>query len=122
MIKTNRFAYFIAVFLSFSSQAVASQIIRASDVCVRNFFPEGANMNPCADGSGMFRKVVSAQDENQSICTKIYEERLCQVSPQEYRYVETADHQMVCTVNFHQEGIAEYCDSHPKVFSWARGL
>ena len=78
-------------------------------------------MNPCNGERTLFRKVISAEDETKAICTKAYEDRLCQTSPKEYRYVETPEHEMICTVNFHQEGIAEYCYSNPKVFSWARG-
>lgn len=100
---------------------LAAEPPRESDVCVRNFYPEGSGMNPCDGDRGMFRKVVSADDQTMSICTKAYEDRLCEVSPREYRYVETADQEVICTVNFHQEGIAEYCYSNPKVFSWARG-
>jgi ribosomal protein L25 (general stress protein Ctc) len=113
---------FVFCLSSFTTQsASAAEPPRANDVCVRNFYPEGSNMNPCSGERTMFRKVISAEDEAKSICTKAYEDRLCEVSPKEYRYVETAEHEVICTVNFHQEGIAEYCYSNPKVFSWARG-
>jgi hypothetical protein len=113
---------FVFCLFSFTTQsASAAEPPRANDVCVRNFYPEGSNMNPCSGERTMFRKVISAEDEAKSICTKAYEDRLCQASPKEYRYVETAEHEVICTVNFHQEGIAEYCYSNPKVFSWARG-
>jgi len=78
-------------------------------------------MNPCEDRTSAFKEVVSADDETKVICTKAYEDRLCQTSPREYRYVDAINGQLICTVNFHQEGIAEYCYSNPKVFSWARG-
>jgi len=113
------FFYFILVLTS--QLGTAAEPPRVTDVCVRNFFPEGSNMNPCNGERTLFQKVISAEDETKSICTKAYEDRLCQTSPQEYRYVETAEHGVICTVNFHQEGIAEYCYSNPKVFSWARG-
>jgi hypothetical protein len=112
---------FLAVCLTGFETAFGSEPPRATDICVRNFFPEGANMNPCDGSRAEFQKVISADDESKSICTKLYEDRLCQTASKEYRFVETTDHRFVCTVNFHQEGIAEYCYSHPKVFSWARG-
>ena len=113
---------FVFCLSSFTTQsASAAEPPRANDVCVRNFYPEGSNMNPCSGERTMFRKVISAEDETKSICTKAYEDRLCEASPKEYRFVETSEHGVICTVNFHQEGIAEYCYSNPKVFSWARG-
>lgn len=99
----------------------SAEVTRAEDVCVRNFFPEGSEINPCDSHDSRFREVISAHDDSTSICTKGYENRLCQMSPKEYRYVETVDHAVICTVNFHQEGVSKYCDTNPKVFSWARG-
>lgn len=119
--KFNGFAMMLSAGLLGVDPVSAAEPPRATDVCVRNFFPEGANMNPCDGGRAEFQKVISADDESKSICTKVYEDRLCQTASKEYRLVETADHRLVCTVNFHQEGISEYCYSHPKVFSWARG-
>ena len=112
---------FVAGVTMLSMEAMATEPPRATDVCVRNFFPEGAGLNPCDGDTPAFRNVVSAEDPSKAICTKAYEERLCESSPREYRYVETTDHKVICTVNFHQEGIAEYCYSNPKVFSWAQG-
>ena len=111
----------IVWFWSFAVAAFGAEPPRDTDVCVRNFYPEGSGMNPCLGERSMFREVISAEDETKSICTKAYEDRLCQTSPKEYRYVETSEQEVICTVNFHQEGIAEYCYSNPKIFSWARG-
>jgi hypothetical protein len=119
--KSNAFLVSYIMALIGFQPAIAAEPPRATDVCVRNFFPEGANMNPCDGSRAEFRKVINAEDDSRSICTKVYEDRLCQTASKEYRFVETPDHGFVCTVNFHQEGIAEYCYSHPKVFSWARG-
>jgi hypothetical protein len=112
----------ILVPAGFSDFAYAAEPPRSDAVCVRNFFPEGSGINPCEPGSKFFRPVVSLDNETQSICTKVYEDRLCQQSPREYRLVRTADGASICTVNFHQEGIAEYCYSNPKIFSWASGV
>lgn len=105
----------------FSGIGRADEPPRASDVCVRNFYPEGSTMNPCNGGRALFRKVLSAEDYARAICTKAYEDMLCEVSPREYRFVETADGGSICTVNFHQSGVGEYCFSNPKEFSWAKG-
>lgn len=95
---------------------------RSDAVCVRNFFPDGSGMNPCEPGSKVFRLTISFDDESQTICTKAYEDRLCTQSPREYRLVRAADGEPICTVNFHQEGIAEYCYSNPRIFSWVAGF
>lgn len=119
--KFNGLPMIISTCLLVGVPTFGAELPRATDVCVRNFFPEGANMNPCDGGRAEFQKVISAEDDSRSVCTKVYEDRLCQAASKEYRFVETPDHRFVCTVNFHQEGISEYCYSHPKVFSWARG-
>lgn len=109
------------IMLGLSSGIMAAESPGELDVCVRNFYPEGSQMNPCNGGRGLFRKVLSADDETRAICTKAYEDMLCDVSPREYRRVVTADGDFICTVHFHQPGVGEYCYSNPKEFSWAKG-
>lgn len=107
---------------SFSDRIQGAEPPRSDAVCVRNFFPEGAGINPCEPGSKFFHLALSLDDDSKHICTKMYEDRLCAQSPREYRFVRAADGSSFCTVNFHQEGIAEYCYSSPKIFSWAAGF
>jgi hypothetical protein len=94
---------------------------RSDAVCVRNFFPEGSGMNPCEPGSKVFRLALTLDEGSTYVCTKVYEDRLCTQSPKEYRFVRAADGAHFCTVNFHQEGIAEYCYSNPRIFAWVTG-
>ena len=107
--------------LSANGTALAAEPPHPTDVCVRNFFPEGSGMNPCESNRTIFRDVLSSEEQGKTICTKAYEDKFCSTTSKEYRYVEAADGEVICTVNFHQEGIAEYCYSSPKIFSWAKG-
>ena len=94
-------------------------------VCVRNFIPQEPKFAEAADASlkdydDIFVRVLPAQNRAMEILTKKYEPFYCSTSPKEFNWVLTLDEQKICTVDFHQEGITEYCYSNPKIFSWAR--
>lgn len=92
-------------------------------VCVREFFGDGGGVNPCRQQGGLFVKVINADspdDPGSYICTKAYDESYCETAPREFKHVETLDHESICTTDFHQPGVGEYCYSSPKIFKWAR--
>ena len=94
-------------------------------VCVRNFVPQESDLTGAAspsqkDYDDIFVRVLPAENRDMVILTKKYEPFYCSTSPKEFKWVITLDEQKICTVDFHQEGITEYCYSNPKIFSWAR--
>ena len=91
-------------------------------VCVRNFIPQESKPADASltDYDDIFVRVLPAESRDMEILTKKYEPFYCSTSPKEFKWVLTLDEQKICTVDFHQEGITEYCYSNPKIFSWAR--
>lgn len=103
--------------------AVAKPPPSPQHVCVREFFNDDGGVNPCRQQGGVFVKVVSADNPDDAgayICTKAYAESYCDSAPNEFKHVETLDAQAICTTDFHQPGVGEYCYDAPKIFKWAR--
>ena len=101
---------FIASFVTVASLAQSEP----GRVCVRNFYVTSAE-----DASLPLVQVRSAEDPPREIWTRTYAESMCQTAPVEFRHVTTITGQKICTVEFHQPGISEYCTSNPRIFAWA---
>ena len=111
--------------IAVSSSAFARPAPSPEYVCVRNFIPQESGMDDTGnavskDYDDIFVRVLPAENRAMEILTKKYEPFYCSTSPKEFNWVLTLDEQKICTVDFHQEGITEYCYSNPKIFSWAR--
>jgi hypothetical protein len=112
-------------FFAVSSSSFARPAPSPDYVCVRNFIPQDSKAAEAADASltdydDIFVHVLPAENREMEILTKQYEPFYCSTSPKEFKWVLTLDERKICTVDFHQEGITEYCYSNPKIFSWAR--
>ena len=108
--------------IAVSSSAFARPAPGPEYVCVRNFIPQDSKAVDASltDYDDIFVRVLPAENRDMEILTKKYEPFYCSTSPKEFKWVLTLDEQKICTVDFHQEGITEYCYSNPKIFSWAR--
>jgi hypothetical protein len=84
-------------------------------VCVRNFY-----VTALAETAVPLVQVQSAEDPPRAIWTRAYAESMCQTAPVEFRHVTTITGQKICTVEFHQPGISEYCTTNPRIFAWAK--
>ena len=84
-------------------------------VCVRSFAP---NLD-ATEMSDHFVYVKPADRGTGLIYTKLYAASMCETAPKEFKWVQGASGEKICTVDFHQEGVSEYCYSNPKIFSWA---
>jgi hypothetical protein len=85
-----------------------------SRVCVRNFYVTNA-----LETTMPLVQVRSTDDPPREIWTRPYQDTLCQTAPEEFRHVTSITGQKICTVEFHQPGISEYCTSNPRIFAWA---
>ena len=84
-------------------------------VCVRNFY-----VTDLTEAAVPLVQVRSADDPPREIWTRAYAESMCQTAPVEFRHVATITGQKICTVEFHQPGISEYCTTNPRIFAWAK--
>jgi hypothetical protein len=88
-------------------------------ICVRNFYA-GVSEAVAEDVMRQnFVRVQPADRGNGVIFTKSYSASFCSASPREFKWVMAASGEKICTCDFHQEGVAEYCYSNPKIFAWA---
>jgi hypothetical protein len=88
-------------------------------VCVRNFVT-GLNHDEVKGvNNPQLIRVIPADGSQTLIYTKSYAASFCTASPQEFKWVQAASGETICTCDFHQEGVAEYCYSNPKIFAWA---
>ncbi len=88
-------------------------------VCVRNFAASAEQHSSQDVKAGDFVRVRPADRGQSLIYTKKYAPSFCSTAPQEFKWVETMSGDKICTCDFHQEGVAEYCYSNPKIFAWA---
>ena len=87
------------------------------EICARKF--NAGNLDPCAtSNTQFFRYIEPIEDSEDTVCTKIYEERYCEDSPAAFRHVLDTEKNVVCTVNFHSPPQHQYCDTSPNEFKW----
>ena len=84
-------------------------------VCVRNFAPNSKT----SELPDLFVFVKPADRGNGQIYTKRYDASYCETAPASFKWVQGTSGEKICACEFHQERIAEYCYSNPKIFSWA---
>ena len=83
-------------------------------VCVRNY-PSDAEVSPCKKFPESYTYVIpwkpEIEDDSQ-VCTRIYGETYCEISPNEYRRIPTVDGKTICALDFDQPGIkTNFCES-----------
>ncbi len=95
-----------------------------SKVCVRNY-PADADVSPCKRFPEAYTYVIPWKpdfSDDSQVCTRIYGETYCDISPKEYVRIPTVDGRTICALDFDQPGVSDFCRSVPDFYHWVMGL
>lgn len=110
----------LSMLLFISSAAMASP----PKVCVRNY-PADADVSPCKRFPESYTYAIPWKpdlEDDSMVCTRIYGETYCDISPKEYVRIPTVDGKTICVLNFDQPGVANFCQSVSDFYHWVVGL
>lgn len=104
----------LAVALLLSSSGFAAE----NRFCVRNYLGDSAE-NPCDRFPEFYVYVTPYPGVQKRVCARIYAEFYCDQS-KTYGHVQTEDKSKgICTVNYDQPGVANFCEDLPEYYDYA---
>lgn len=110
--------------LSILFLANAAILASPAKVCVRNY-PADAEVSPCRRFPDAYTYVIpwkpGLADDSQ-VCTRIYGDTYCDVSPKEYVRIPTVDGRTICALDFNQPPVSDFCVTIPDFYHWVMGL
>ena len=98
--------------LGFSLSALA-----ADPMCVRNYAKQGAE-SVCENQKQFYASVTHLINAESKVCTRIYADFYCETAPKEYQKVMTTDRREICTLNYNQPPVANFCESVPEFYDY----
>lgn len=111
------------VALTVGISAFASAQDDATDVCIRNFFEPATKYDPCdRDQSGRYHYVQNVDDATATICAAAYPDYNCEMASDTFNLVETMTDGNICTMNYDQPGVGNYCTSSPGLYQYGPGV
>ncbi len=89
-------------------------------VCVQNYLATG--VNPCERGIPNFAYLYFDEDPDQVVCAKIHADSNCKNGANSFDHVYTIDHEIVCTVDFHNPPHSMSCATSPDNYDWVTAV
>lgn len=100
------------------SLLVFSTLSHAADpMCVRNYAKQGGG-SICTSYKEFYALVHHYENKETDVCTRIYADFYCENAPKEYERVVTLENKTICTLNYNQPGVANYCESAPQFYDY----
>src|SRR5262245_41810808 len=91
----------------------------ASKICVKNYVGAGGT-NPCEVPDKKYVYVAPWPGVEELVCARVYEGFYCDQNEPAFSRVLTEDKAgSICTVNFEQPGISNFCVDNPKSYLYA---
>lgn len=89
-------------------------------ICVRNYLKGQKDYDPCAnlaDYGYAYAKPIPGETEGK-ICTRVYSEFYCGMAKTSYVHIPTASGGKICTMDYNQPGVINYCKSVPQYYDY----
>ncbi len=101
--------------LLFVSLIVSLVATAAEPICVRNY---GEAI--CGQFPDTYTMVKPLEEEDLTICARIYSAFFCAGSKKEYNLVESVKGETICVLNTNQPPVSNLCVSTPQFYNYIR--
>lgn len=88
-------------------------------VCARNYMA-GDHDSPCHRKLAGYAFVEHLDTPEIRVCTKKASSFFCSQAPKEYRWVVAESGKQICTADFNQPSVANYCKDLPALYSYVQ--
>ncbi len=86
-------------------------------LCVRNYAKQGGGA-VCKSYPTNYANVQPMENKETEVCTRIYADFYCEQAPKEYAQVTTLDKRTICTLNYNQPPVANFCESAKEFYDY----
>ena len=87
-------------------------------MCVRNYAKQGGS-TVCTSFGMHYTNLRHLTEDATEVCTRIYDDFYCETGS-EYEYVTNLKGKRICTLNYNQPPVANFCDSVPQFYDYIR--